>query len=85
MYVCTGLTCPPPRRQMLSYACVAEFFSQPDSPAYLTFLAENLEGDTNALQVFLGEGGGRVHCIRNMKCGNGYIYFNVSLCVCVCV
>ena len=58
MYVLVSLV-PPPHRQMLSYACVAEFFSQPDSPAYLTFLSENLEGDTNALQVFLGEGRGR--------------------------
>jgi len=41
--------------QMASYSCIAEFFSEPDSMAYLGFLCENLEGDTNALQAFLGE------------------------------
>ena len=40
---------------MASYSCIAEFFSEPDSMAYLSFLCENLEGDTNALQAFLGE------------------------------
>ena len=39
---------------MSSYACIAEFFSESDSMAYLSFLCENLEGDTNALQAFLG-------------------------------
>ena len=39
--------------RMLSYACVAEYFSEPDSSAYLSFLSENLEGDTNAMQAFL--------------------------------
>ena len=40
---------------MSSYACIAEFFSETDSMAYLSFLCENLEGDTNALQAFLGK------------------------------
>ena len=43
--------------QMLGYACVAEYFSQPDTSAYLWLLSEELEGDTNALQALLGEGG----------------------------
>ena len=43
--------------QMLGYVCVAEYFSQPDTSAYLWLLSEELEGDTNALQALLGEGG----------------------------
>ena len=44
---------------MSSYACIAEFFSETDSMAYLSFLCENLEGDTNALQAFLGKSNDR--------------------------
>ena len=40
---------------MLLYTCVAEYFSKPDTSGYLGFLSENLEGDTNVLQAFLGE------------------------------
>ena len=43
--------------QMLGYACVAEYFSQPDTSIYLWLLSEELEKDTNALQALLGEGG----------------------------
>lgn len=39
--------------KMLSYACVAEYFSDPDSSVYLSFLSESLEVDTNALQALL--------------------------------
>lgn len=40
---------------MLSYASVSEYYSQPDDSVYLGFLSQDLEGDTNALQAFLGE------------------------------
>ena len=43
--------------QMLSYASVSEYYSQPDDSVYLGFLSQDLEGDTNALQAFLGEWG----------------------------
>ena len=55
---------------MLLYTCVAEYFSKPDTSGYLGFLSENLEGDTNVLQAFLGE---------------RFVLPSVVVCVCVCV
>lgn len=43
---------------MLGYAFIAEYYdSEAEDPEleYLTFLTDNLEGDTHALQAFLGE------------------------------
>ena len=39
--------------KMLSYTCIAEHFSDPNSPTYLSFLSQNLEVHTTALQAFL--------------------------------
>ena len=50
--------------QMLGYTCIAEFFTSKKSRAlgYLSFLSESFEGDTNALQAFLGEASSHDHC-----------------------
>ena len=43
---------------MLGYAYIAEYYNSNEedpAPNYLGFLTENLEGDTHALQAFLGE------------------------------
>lgn len=39
--------------KMLSYTCIAEHFSDPNSPTYLSVLSQNLEVLTNTLQAFL--------------------------------
>ena len=40
---------------MLSYACVAEYYSEKDSYDYLGVLNEDLDSGATALQAFLGK------------------------------